>query len=229
MRVGGHHGQPPNSNDLYDLKNSYKSDLGWTKGQEDWSEIQSELVLYALELADVSEYQARSWEPDITASVKGLVILADWIVSNEKDFPYIELSERVKLSAKRALSGWEEINLPDCWSPSNEWMDINNYYMNRFDIEPRPLQTAMLQLLDRTSHQGIVILEAPMGEGKTEAALAAAELMAFKSRRSGVFFALPTQATANGLFLRICSWIERLQDGVDHTVHLAHGTGHRNE
>ena len=228
--LGGHHGQPPNSQQLNALT-SFKTDLGWDESQGDWSELQTELVAYALELAGVSEREAQSWEPDITAQVllSGLVIMVDWIVSNEKYFPYIDLSERAKLSAERAQTAWEELELPDCWNPGNAWMNTEFYYKDRFNIDPRPLQRAILQFLDKALHPGMVILEAPMGEGKTEAALAAAELMAYKTRRSGIFFALPTQATANGLFLRICRWIERLQDDVDHAVHLAHGKADLNE
>ncbi|HWQ76217.1 MAG TPA: CRISPR-associated helicase Cas3' [Syntrophomonas sp.] len=227
--LGGHHGQPPSNKQLNDLA-AYKIDLGWAEGQEGWSELQSELVAYALELAGVPEREAQSWEPDITAQVllSGLVIMVDWIVSNEEYFPYIDLSERAKLSDERAQTAWEELDLPDCWSPGNAWMDTD-FYKDRFDIEPRPLQTAILQILGKALHPGMVILEAPMGEGKTEAALAAAELMAYKTRRSGTFFALPTQATANGLFLRICRWIERLKDDVDHAVHLAHGKADLNK
>lgn len=231
--LGGHHGQPPSYKQMNDLRTAYQTDLGWNQGQELWSELQQELLAYALELAGVSEWEAKSWQPDITAQVllSGLVIMVDWIVSNESYFPYMDLSARIKPSDERAETAWKEINLPNCWNPDNAWDWMGaKYFEKRFEIKmPRPVQTAILNILENVSRPGIVILEAPMGEGKTEAALAAAELLANRTKRSGVFFALPTQATANGLFLRICSWIERLEDGVEHVVQLAHGKANLNE
>lgn len=229
--LGGHHGQPPNGLQLRVLRKAYQTDLGWKQGQEYWDELQKELLVYALELAGVSEQEAQSWQPDITAQVllSGLVIMVDWIVSNEIHFPYMDSSSRVRTSVERADDAWTELDLPKCWSPENAWMG-EEFYKKRFEIKkPRPIQTAILNALGDVSCPGIVILEAPMGEGKTEAALAAVELLAYKTKRSGVFFALPTQATANAMFMRICRWIERLEDGVDHAVQLAHGKADLNE
>ncbi len=231
--LGGHHGQPPSYSQLNDLREAYKSDLGWNPGLKAWSDVQKELITYTLELASVSEQEAQSWQPDITAQVllSGLVIMVDWIVSNEQYFPYIDFSARIKTPYKRAKAAWEEISLPEYWTPDNawEWMGTE-FFERRFSInKPRPVQTAVLNLLGKALHPGVVIIEAPMGEGKTEAALAAAELLANRMKKSGVFFALPTQATANGIFVRVCSWIERLEDGVDHAVKLAHGKADLNE
>jgi CRISPR-associated endonuclease/helicase Cas3 len=231
--LGGHHGQPPSYYQLNDLRTAYQNDLGWKKGQEAWRSVQQVFLSNALELAGVSMQEAQSWQPDITAQVllSGLVIMVDWIASNEQHFPYIDFCTRIQSSAKRAEAAWMDINLPEFWNPDNawEWMGTK-FFKKRFGIDkPRPIQISVLNLLGAVSRPGIVIIEAPMGEGKTEAALAAAELLANKTKRSGVFFALPTQATANGLFLRICSWIERLEDGVEHAVKLAHGKADLNE
>ncbi len=229
--IGGHHGQPPDTSQLEDLV-AYENDLGWSKGQDNWSKVQEELIAYALKLADVSEKEALSWKPDIMSQVllSGLVIMADWIASNEDLFPYIEFGWRITNFAERADSAWDKLALPDCWNPGGTWEQRGqDFYQKRFSFEPRPMQAAILEVLEETSRPGILILEAPMGEGKTEAALAAAEVMAAKTKRGGVFFALPTQASANGLFLRFCNWISKLEDAVAHAVELVHGKANLNE
>jgi CRISPR-associated endonuclease/helicase Cas3 len=227
---GGHHGIPPNNKQLRDLKTAFKDHLGWDR--EVWcQEVQQELLSYALELAGVTKEEAQAWRPDLPTQVllNGMIIMADWIASNEGFFPHLRLSEWAKPSVRRAKDAWDKIQLPESWMPGTDWMSVD-LYKKRFSInQPRPVQTAMKQLMGELSRPGIVILEAPMGEGKTEAALVAAEIMAQKTGRNGIFFALPTQASANGLFLRFCRWIMRLEDGVDHAVKLVHGKADLNE
>lgn len=75
---------------------------------------------------------------------------------------------------------------------------------------------------------GIYIIEAPMGIGKTEAALAAAEILASQYKEGGIFFGLPTQATANGIFGMICDRAKGC-DKESHTIRLAHGMTDLNE
>lgn len=66
-----------------------------------------------------------------------------------------------------------------------------------------------------------------MGIGKTEAALAATEILASRFGYGGMFFGLPTQATANGIFDRIHSWASGTDD--IHSLRLAHGMTDMND
>jgi CRISPR-associated helicase Cas3 len=77
---------------------------------------------------------------------------------------------------------------------------------------------------------GLVIVEAPMGEGKTEAALLAAEALAARSGADGCFVALPTRATTDAMFRRVLSWMRTLPGlPADVSVLLAHGTAVLND
>lgn len=87
----------------------------------------------------------------------------------------------------------------------------------------------MLEAVSRTQEPGIFILEAQMGVGKTEAALGAAEILAKHGGEGGIFFGLPTQATANGIFGRLLAWAEKQPDGLEHSIKLAHGMAELNE
>ncbi|MFM8525914.1 MAG: CRISPR-associated helicase Cas3' [Cyanobacteriota bacterium] len=83
---------------------------------------------------------------------------------------------------------------------------------------PRPLQSAVAEVIDQLGDQaGLVVIEAPMGEGKTEAGLALAH-------GRGLYVAMPTQATSNALFTRIAEFLSRAAVGPVQLA-LAHGAG----
>lgn len=86
---------------------------------------------------------------------------------------------------------------------------------------PRPLQVAIASLLDSLADEpGLIVIEAPMGEGKTEAALSCAV------NARGLYLAMPTQATSNALFARLAGFLDRLHGpGSGTRVALAHGAG----
>ncbi len=88
-------------------------------------------------------------------------------------------------------------------------------------LEPRPLQQEMAALLDGLPEEPcLIVIEAPMGEGKTEAGLSCS----FGSR--GVYLAMPTQATSNALFTRLAGFLDRQKGpGASKLVALAHGSG----
>lgn len=56
---------------------------------------------------------------------------------------------------------------------------------------------------------GIIVICAPTGEGKTEAALIAANKLGKATGRHGLYFAMPTVATAEGLYDRIESHVTK--------------------
>lgn len=66
-----------------------------------------------------------------------------------------------------------------------------------------------------------------MGSGKTEAALAAAEILAAKTKAGGIFIALPTQATTDAMLARTQEWL-RLVPTLS-TLYLAHGKSRLNK
>ena len=84
---------------------------------------------------------------------------------------------------------------------------------------PRPLQETLISLADQP---GLYIVEAPMGMGKTEAALAAAYRRWNEGAERGLYFALPTQLTSNRIHNRVSEFLEKVID--DHSIQtLAHG------
>ena len=90
-----------------------------------------------------------------------------------------------------------------------------------FDFEPRPVQQ---QFIDQVVVPGTYVLEAPMGLGKTEAALYAAYSMLTSGQATGIYFALPTQLTSNKIYGRFNDFLGAiLAEDCTHRSLLLHG------
>nr|WP_260294625.1 CRISPR-associated helicase Cas3' [Sedimenticola hydrogenitrophicus] len=90
-----------------------------------------------------------------------------------------------------------------------------------FSFEPRPAQH---QLIQQVISPGVYVLEAPMGLGKTEAALYAAYHMLDSGQASGIYFALPTQLTSNKIYERFNDFLKViLAPNCAHRSLLLHG------
>lgn len=229
--LGAHHGKPPSTGfpetcgpEEYPLHYH----LG-TEGRAAWQAVQQELLDYALGIAgyfSLNEVPA----PNMAAQVllTGLVIMADWIASDEKCFPFIRLESTTPRDLQaRVDRGWEALGLPSVWVPGTQY-EFPGFCQARFGFAPNAVQSTVEQTAIGIRSPGILILEAPMGAGKTEAALLATETFAAKAQRKGIFFALPTQATSNAMFSRVQDFISRLGANVDLSTRLVHGKAQLN-
>jgi len=224
--LGSHHGKPPNllASGRYE---SYAFNYHLeTEGKEEWTFVQLELLDFVLRISGFPDIRTL---PNINLKsqvlLSALVIMADWIASNEEYFPYISLNDKAEFLdyKERSDEAWDSLYLPYPWEAGNGWMSID-LYNERFGFnKPNTMQSAVAETAAVITKPGIFVLEAPMGSGKTEAALACAEIFADKTSRSGVFFALPTQATSDGILPRMLQWINRLEADDLHTIELAHG------
>lgn len=241
--VGGHHGKPIDSLlKLYDqgayyAKNYFQSDDPSSLIYKKWYSAQKNIFEWAL---SENGFSCTENLPEITEPAQviyeGLLIMADWIASNTEYFPLIDINEdEPEDSSSRCQSGL------DRWSKSKA-LKINSYqgkyelFNKRFGSEakefsPNAFQNAVYDTTDSIEEAGIMILEAPMGLGKTEAALVAAELFMAKTGSSGLFFGLPTQATSNGMFSRVESWLESFTEDYDvsQSLRLSHGKAALND
>lgn len=232
--VGAHHGHPKSTTKGMDTSHTnffYQVSDNNSDIYKTWMDIHDELFNRALEAAgyeSVDEIPLISQPAQVLFSA--LLIMADWITSNEKYFPLIDI-ESFDISNTRVEDGyikWRN-DRTEIWSP--DFVDVNKIYEERFKLGggakfvPRDAQRKITEVIEKTNEPGIVIFEAPMGMGKTEAALVAVEQLAKKTGRTGMFFGLPTQATSNGIFSRVSAWLENLTDDVssERSVRLIHG------
>lgn len=222
--VGGHHGVPPDDEQLQ-VGRRHPEMLGTGS----WTEVQNEYLGRAADRLGVTDrlplWQSAPVAAAAQALLTAVVIVADWVASTEEYFPY---SEDCCADPARIANAVGLLGLPAPWLANDD--DVLGGFAQRFglpaDAAPRPLQVAAVELARTTPEPGLLIIEAPMGEGKTEAALLAAETYAARTGAGGCFIALPTQATTNAMFTRIVTWLDCLgtlhPDGTK-SVALAHG------
>ena len=230
--IGGHHGKPASESPADQLTvytaNYYQSD-NQPELQRPWRQVQKELFHYGL---SSSGYQTVDDIPEVkqpqAVILEGLLIMADWLASSE----YLDQNQGVPLFPLIEIDqSWQDINMTarfqqaiTSWDLGGEWepqrVSSSDPYKERWGFEARPVQKRMTQVIGATTDPGMVIVEAPMGLGKTEIALIAAEQLAYITGRDGVFMGLPTQATTNAMFARVEAWLEILSKSQDENFQI---------
>lgn len=146
----------------------------------------------------------------------GILILCDWVASSgpfdelpEMTDSYVEDSLKIAKQAIKRCGLIEDHRIPEFKSFQSMWPMI---------AVPRDIQIKT-EMLDPSAL--LTIIEAPMGEGKTEAALYCAGRAAHQTGKRGIYVALPTQATSNQMYGRVSAMLESLKGG---NTRLLHGT-----
>jgi len=157
------------------------------------------------------------------ARIAGLTAVADWIGSGlpqrgrVDDMVSYLADRRRDVEARLAEVGWAPRGR--WWRPP-EHADFASWFGGTGAFEPRPLQVAVERALATTgSDPGLVIIEAPMGEGKTEAAFYS---IVRPGAETGAYYALPTQATSDAMIGRLDDFVEQHKSR-DVNLALAHG------
>ncbi|WP_400203830.1 CRISPR-associated helicase Cas3' [Candidatus Methanomassiliicoccus intestinalis] len=228
--LGGHHGIPPSRRDIDEFE-CYFDNTGFNNSE--WISVQDELLGYAINLSGSDANTIKQTKLSVQAQVllTGLVIMSDWIASNNNLFSYKEIFDYSadEINA-RIQHAWDNLHLPSVWNVSEDWKN-GDLYDARFGYSPRPFQKTVFEVAKNTPDLGLMIIESSMGEGKTESALVASEVIAQRFGQGGIIFSLPTQATADGIFPRIIDWIRSATDGYkeDSAIFLAHGKSKYNK
>lgn len=247
--VGAHHGTIMEPMDFdHVMRPGYA--YGATADAPVWQALWREQLDDALEQAGYASLDALPADMPQPAQMLliALLIVADWLASNTMLFPLVDMErtmteavypQRVQQAMRRAE---ERKLLFTRWEPDDTWQ-FADLCAERFGYPAaNAVQQAMAQAAAQAERPGLFILEAPMGGGKTEAALMASEILAARQHQNGLAFFLPSQATTNAMFGRIMPWIRCFTDqeqswlGEDETaaggqlaVSLAHGKAMLNE
>jgi CRISPR-associated endonuclease/helicase Cas3 len=153
----------------------------------------------------------------------GLISVADWIASDPANFPPAgsdpDVSSYLSGLPVRAVdalhrSGW----LPPPPEVREAWS-----FHDLCGVEPNAMQLVATKAAVGLTRPGLVLIEAPMGLGKTEAAFAILADLLGRFGHRGAYIALPTQATSNQMFDRFGEFLTRAMPSGDVRARLLHG------
>lgn len=136
--------------------------------------------------------------------IAGLISVADWIGSNEDFFP-ASIETKTSESIEIAEGAFKSVGLGV--------LDIKQglSFEDIFKFSPNDLQQKAVECI---REPGLYVIEAPMGMGKTEAALWCSYQLMQRGLASGIYFALPTQATSNRIHQRINDFAAKITNSV---------------
>ncbi|MDN2565202.1 CRISPR-associated helicase Cas3' [Aquibium sp. A9E412] len=226
--AAGHHGGPPEPADMHGGANRKRMvrDAG-ARAETDarhviegiaalWPDASLDALRFDLEDAG-GDWRCSA--PALSRWFTGLVSLADWVGSNTEWFPAStagpDMADYVAIARSRADIALRESGLRGA-SPSRR-AAASLFAFDAFS----PMQRAALAA-DLPDGQTLAVIEDATGSGKTEAALMLAQRMMQAGKGDGLFFALPTMATANAMFTRLTA-LGAMFDGQP-SLALAHGS-----
>jgi CRISPR-associated endonuclease/helicase Cas3 len=216
--VGGHHGVFPTNLKLQKLGPG-------RRGGADWDAVRAELFNALADLLSV--HQLPPWPESLVddqtfwTMLAGLTSFADWLGSIEDyffDLTAPDLGAYADLAYQQALLALDQLGWTG-WSPPTRAAEFRVL----FDFTPRPLQEAIVSLTEQVSAPALIIIEAPTGEGKTEAALYLADHWLQAEQQRGTYVAMPTQATSNQMLGRVKRFLEQRHAGQQVDLLLLHG------
>lgn len=220
----GHHGKPPQESECggvieQDTRDAFlRADCRAARTfAEDVASILLPAGIAMPRREQVAILRRHAWR------LAGLAVLADWLGSNQAFFPYrsqpqplAQYWHEAQTQAQQAIgaAGLHGQAVRD-WPRPQELFG----YLR----EPTPLQryAATVELEDGPQ---LFLLEDVTGAGKTEAALILAQRLMQAGQAQGMYFALPSMATANQMYQRVGSVYQRLYEPqANPSLILAHG------
>lgn len=225
--VGCHHGNRSGPMTLDHLMGDRRA-----IGSDNWTQVRRGLVDV---LMDVLKPISTPAKPTLSGPdfmlLSGLTSFADWVGSNETWFPFgfpedcrdlLGWFDKRRGNANKALDaiGWET-RTPLSQAPKS--------FEDVFGFASRPLQQAVVEALAEVNGPSILLVEAPMGEGKTEAAFYAHLELQRRLGHRGLYLALPTKATGNAMFKRTLTFLQSQRSGRTLDLQLVHGAALLND
>ncbi len=229
--IAGHHGQPPKGLDEVnaDPKKAWRDQQ---LGEEcvDAAHTAFCMIRNLIEPLPLSSLEKQKQVAQWSWRLSGLVTLADWVGSDADYFSFESVDTRLENYWDWALTQAEEA-LANKGLLAQSPKSHPNYasFAPQAAARPRPMQQLAEQIPLKDGAQ-LFILEDTTGAGKTEAALMLAARMMAAGKGEGLYFALPTMATANAMYERLATTYQKLfEPTAAPSLVLAHGQSQLSE
>lgn len=200
-------------------------------GVTEWSVAQQHLITKVVEAWGVEAWPDPPEEPEPWPSwllgFAGWTTLADWVGSITEHFPDVDKQQGLSTYLETARVAANEL-VKDLGFTNKAHIVTHNPSTLFPKIKILHEVQQRVYDLPTSNAPSLTIVEAPTGEGKTEAAFALAAKQQVDLGQ-GIYVAMPTMATSNGLFPRFLDFVAHAQDAeVRANVMLVHGTADLN-
>ncbi|WP_457557381.1 CRISPR-associated endonuclease Cas3'' [Candidatus Harpocratesius sp.] len=223
----GHHGR-------FDDQNSSEHPMI----KKEWKPIRERIWNLFLEILNCHPDKWRNLQINhasiVGISLQSLLVLSDWLASNEKLFHWQSLNQ---IPSEGDLSDILSLHIESSRMLARNVLQKMGFNSNLRTFLPENISLQSLfaqfnftnlysiqELANRlTGQEKVVILEAMMGDGKTEAALTIASKIMQQQHSTGFYVALPTTATSNQMFKRIQEFLGIFGSFFPFNTQLVHG------
>lgn len=162
----------------------------------------------------------RGLPAELAVIVIGLVVVADWLASQTEAIVSLLPPVGWRGTPEEIDEHWERTQKAAPGLVAGAQLGRARFDAERFEdmfpFPPNALQgdlVAHLPEMVREKGTGLLLVTAPTGDGKTEAALYSASVLGHATGARGLFFALPTMATADAMYPRVSSFAAHALSG----------------
>ncbi|WP_246445194.1 CRISPR-associated helicase Cas3' [Actinomadura kijaniata] len=222
--LGGHHGAFCPALAARDLRDPRGARDGI--GQGVWEEQSRSHALALQKLTGAWEPLQERLPVALAVAVTGLVIIADWLASQESFITARIPAPDWVASEEALLAHWQRAvaDAPEVVRQAGLGRAVfrDSSFEELFPFKPNPLQASVAnELPAMVGGPGLLLVTAPPGDGKTEVALFGTTVLGRACGTGGLGFCLPTMATTDAMHSRVKEFCERalLEDAALTRVH----------
>ncbi|MEV7090154.1 CRISPR-associated helicase Cas3' [Streptomyces sp. NPDC093085] len=179
-------------------------------GESGWAEQRAAHFDAVRRALGADAVPAHGLPAELAVVVTGLVVVADWLASQTDAIEALMPGANWQSSPDELDEHWRRAQAAAPGLVKAAQLGRAEFRAERFDemfpFRPNPLQEDLADRLPELVSErgaGLLLVTAPTGDGKTEAALFAASVLGRAAGARGLFFALPTMATADAMLPRV--------------------------